>query len=333
MTNKKRETYILPGFEHRPGKHCSSTALADVMRYHGHRLSEAMCFGLGAGLGFVYFEDPRASPSRAFGSRVPALEWNFFRNLGLPFDWHTGDGFPWDEMRAWLDRATPVLILTDLYYLPHYGKSAHFPGHGVALAGYADDVALIADTGFPDLMPVPLDDLAVAMDSPLPPIPVHNNWRQVESFELPSMAEVARRALVANARTMLEPPADGMGLPGMRLAVAGLPRWDQAEDWRWCARFGYQIIERRGTGGGGFRLMYADFLDEVSSLLPALVEMDAPARMRQIAALWTALSDHLKAISESETPAGFEGAASMLADIAEREEAFHRDILQMTDEQ
>jgi len=299
------------------------------MRYHGHGLSEAMCFGLGAGLGFIYFEDPHNSPSRAFGSRVPALEWSFFRNLGLPFDWRAGDGFPWAEMRTWLDRDTPLLLLTDLYYLPHYGKSAHFPGHGVALAGYANDVALVADTGFPGLMPVPLNDLAAAMDSPLPPIPIHNNWYPVEYFDLPDMGDAIRRALVSNAQAMLKPPADSMGLPGMRLAVARLPRWNQAENWQWCARFGYQIIERRGTGGGGFRLMYADFLDQASALLPALIKLDAADRMRQTAALWTALSDQLKTISESESPAGFERAAATLADIAEQEQAFYQDILQM----
>ena len=38
---------------------------------------------------------------------------------------------------------------------------------------------------------------------------------------------------------------------------------EQVEDWQWCARFGYQVIERRGTGGGNFRLMYSRFLAEV----------------------------------------------------------------------
>ena len=47
---------IVANFSHQPGLHCASTALADVMRYQGHPLSEAMCFGLGAGLGFVNLE-------------------------------------------------------------------------------------------------------------------------------------------------------------------------------------------------------------------------------------------------------------------------------------
>jgi hypothetical protein len=38
--------------------------------------------------------------------------------------------------------------------------------------------------------------------------------------------------------------------------------WAQAPDWSWCARFAYQVIERRGTGGGNFRRLYARFLSE-----------------------------------------------------------------------
>ena len=41
---------ILAGFEHYPGVHCGSTALANALRHRGLALSEPMAFGLGAGL-------------------------------------------------------------------------------------------------------------------------------------------------------------------------------------------------------------------------------------------------------------------------------------------
>ncbi len=50
-----------------------------------------------------------------------------------------------------------------------------------------------------------------------------------------------------------------------RLAAEAGSWPEVAEDWQWCARFGYQVIERRGTGGGAFRLMYSRFLEEVAS--------------------------------------------------------------------
>ena len=63
---------------------------------------------------------------------------------------------------------------------------------------------------------------------------------------------------------MIEPPLGEF--EGLRRCAASPPRcgdWPEAaDDWQWCARFRYQVIERRGTGGGNFRLMYSRFLEE-----------------------------------------------------------------------
>ena len=67
-----------------------------------------------------------------------------------------------------------------------------------------------------------------------------------------------------------------------------------AEDWQWCARFGYQVIERRGTGGGAFRLMYSRFLEEAG-------RPEAPLAAAA-AARWTELADAFHAASESDEP-------------------------------
>src|SRR5579885_1228061 len=45
---------IIKNWVHIPGLHCGSTALRDVVTYYGYNFSEAMCFGLGGGLGFFY---------------------------------------------------------------------------------------------------------------------------------------------------------------------------------------------------------------------------------------------------------------------------------------
>ncbi|PIP42692.1 MAG: hypothetical protein COX19_00160 [Desulfobacterales bacterium CG23_combo_of_CG06-09_8_20_14_all_51_8] len=39
---------------HQPGRHCASSAISDLVRFHGYVLTEAMCFGIGEGLGIWY---------------------------------------------------------------------------------------------------------------------------------------------------------------------------------------------------------------------------------------------------------------------------------------
>ena len=66
----------------------------------------------------------------------------------------------------------PALLLTDLYYLDHYGNSAHFPGHAVVLAGYDDEVAYLSDTAFDELQTTRLENLARARHGKHPIFPL-----------------------------------------------------------------------------------------------------------------------------------------------------------------
>jgi hypothetical protein len=116
---------------------------------------------------------------------------------------------------------------------------------------------------------------------------------------------------------MLEPPlGEYEGLPALRRFAAQVADWpDEAEDWQWCARFCYQVIERRGTGGGNFRLMYSRFLEEVG-------HQQAPLAA-ETAGLWTTLAGRLLAASEEDEPrpeiwSGVGAAAAEVLDAEER---------------
>ena len=80
------------------------------------------------------------------------------------------------------------------------------------------------------------------------------------------------------------------------------------------------LMERGGTGGGLFRVMYRDFLDEANLHLdnPALAV--ARERFDEAAALWTAVSDKFIAAGEEGVDALHEAAALLLrlADIEEK---------------
>src|SRR5881409_3788057 len=45
---------MVPGYRHIPGNHCGSTALRNLLAFHGAKISEEMALGLGAGLSFYY---------------------------------------------------------------------------------------------------------------------------------------------------------------------------------------------------------------------------------------------------------------------------------------
>jgi hypothetical protein len=68
---------MVPGYEHIPGNHCGSTALRNLLGFHGVEISEEMAFGLGAGACFFYVVLDDASPSRFTNGRTAKLEESF----------------------------------------------------------------------------------------------------------------------------------------------------------------------------------------------------------------------------------------------------------------
>jgi hypothetical protein len=232
---------------------------------------------------------------------VARLEENFLEMTGAPL---TLDTFKdrdagWEAARSAVDAGHPALLLTDLYYLDHYGRSAHFPGHAVVLAGYDAEHAWLSDTGFEELQTTALDNLARARHSKQPIFPLEGHLVDVpEGAELDEadLRAHAPKAIERAAKEMIEPAmGDFQGLPALRRFAAEVGGWPEAaEDWQWCARFLYQVIERRGTGGGNFRRMYSRFLEEAGYEESAIAD-DAAEH-------WTALAIAAREASEPDQP-------------------------------
>ena len=312
---------FVPGYVHTPGHHCGSTALRNLLAFHGTEISEETAFGLGAGACFYYVTIEDASPTRWFNGRTARLEENFDELTGAALRLRTfepGDDDAWAAARGEVDAGRPVLLLTDLYHLDHYGNSAHFPGHAVVLAGYDEEHAHLSDTGFEQLQLTRLENLDRARHSDHPAYPLAGHMFTADGEVSPQrLREAIPAAIERAARAMVEPQFPGFsGLDAVRRLAAEAGSWPEAaEDWQWCARFGYQVIERRGTGGGAFRPMYARFLAEAG-------RPEAPLAERAGAG-WSELAEAFRLVSEQDRPEptlwrSIDTLANQVADAEER---------------
>ena len=134
------------------------------------------------------------------------------------------------------------------------------------------------------------------------------------------------RSIALTAHEMLEPSAPGSGIPAMHRLAAHARAWRDSDDWAWSARFAYQSIEKRGTGGGGFRGLYAAFLEQVAPALPWIGAHDAVARMRHIADDWTNLALECKAAFVEDDRDRLLAAGQMLDRIADSEAVLLGDL-------
>ncbi|MGD0947998.1 MAG: BtrH N-terminal domain-containing protein [Candidatus Binatia bacterium] len=317
---------------HEPGRHCASTSVADLLRYHGIPWGEALCFGIGGGLGIWYAHLPGMSPSRVLHARSMDFERRFFERIGMEFAWQRDDDPAAAEfdLKTVLAAGRPALLLTDIYYLPYYRSQTHFPGHCIIAWGYDDDrrVFYVSDTEREGVLPVPFDDMRTARVS-TQPVPHSGDFYAPAALRTPRrMDDVITEAIIDNARQLASSDLPYSGIDALETLKRDLADWGNVEDWQWTARFMYQIIEKRGTGGGGFRLMYADFLSQAIKWVPRVAELKLAELMLQSGRAWQELAGALKVLSEQET-ADTSQVTSALTNVIDSERRYVASAMQL----
>jgi hypothetical protein len=321
----------LSEYAHTPGAHCGSASLRNLSDYYDWGFDESLCIGLGSGLGFGYYE--RGPASRLIMGRNGQLETGFFETLGIDYreaseePWETA----WSAVRASLADDVPVMLFVDLFYLDYFETNTHFGPHILLCVGVDGDDVLLSDSEFDTIQRLPRSRLRKAWDSDYGFGPLDNRWLVVTDPTIENdRTAAARNAIRRTAEFMLSPEVGGwqsQGIDGIRRFADDLPAWTELEDASWSARFAYQNIERRGTGGGAFRRLYADFLDHVGADLE--LESEVPERFHTVADEWTELGGTLKRASKTdgaEQGQLFEQASEQAMALADREERLFAEL-------
>lgn len=300
-----KESDVIPRITHSIGRHCASSAIRDLLEFYGLNISEAMCFGLGSGLGITYLELADAPVPFLVHVRSLGFEKRVFQSIGVPFEWET---FESPESAAtllgeYLDEGCPTLLLTDIFHLPYFGSKTHFPGHAIAAWSRNKETGdiLVTDTERPGVLSVTEEALTRARFSNQLPFVHHGNMFTPKEFRGEVTPEIITSVIHDNATALAT-----SGISALETWLADLGRWGTTGDWRWTTRFAYQVIEKRGTGGGGFRKIYAEFLDEAAHYDAGIHRYRLPPMMRASEKAWSELAARLKSASEN---THFPGAA------------------------
>jgi len=323
MLNKMVERFV-----HRPGVHCESSALRDVFEFHGFKFSEAMIFGLGSGLSFVYWHGKR-TPYPFVGGRARDFCKNLCSNVGVSVRVNrtSSKTKAYEAMKNLISRNIPVMIHVDMPYLRYLGlpAQAHFGAHTIVVAGIDEDegIAYIADTAFRDLQVATLKELEEARSSTFKPFPPENKWL---TFEFPErmtpVEEAIRNAIATTVASMLHPPIKNLGVKGIDHFSDEIVTWPKLfpPEKPLSKQFyevSYIMMEEDGTGGGLFRYLYSKFLMEAGELLNCKELADAGQRYCQIGQKWTAIAKLIREMPRK--PVAAYEARRTLSEVAREE--------------
>src|SRR4029079_13249954 len=105
--------------------------------------------------------------------------------------------------------------------------------------------------------------------------------------------EMIRNAIVKgikrNTRDMLHIPASVVGIRGIRHTAKKILKWREQLGVQKAGLYLAQLVrmqEEIGTGGGGFRYIYAAFLQEAHAFLPNAEVMDISKTFTQSGDMW-----------------------------------------------
>lgn len=318
-------------FEHVHAAHCESGAFAALLRHDGLRLSEPMVFGIGSGLFFLYFPFVKlyGAPLVAYRDLPNAIIARCTQRLGVRIRRMRYRNQ--DEAMAALDTLVasgrPAGLQTGVFWLPYFPRDMRFQFNGHHVIAYRKDGAdyLLSDTVFEKAVRCPAADLKRARFSQGPLAPKGLMYHVESVNPAPDLRRAAQAALKMTARRMLGIPLPFMGVRGIRTLARALERWPakrgEAAARKWLAAV-IRMQEEIGTGGAGFRFMYAAFLDEAAGLLEIEALREASNALSEAGDRWREFAVESARILRSEAcdPAAWRRAADIVRDCAAREQ-------------
>ncbi len=292
-----------------------------------------MCFGIGEGLGLWYVEMPNMNPSRMVHVRSAEFENVFFSNIQQDFKWETHEDPLEGEKNliSKIDEGIPAIIHTDIYHLPYYNTKTHFPGHVITVWGYdkENETFIVTDTEREEHLSVPMKKLRDARYCDDVFFKSKGNLFAPESIDLPEdMKTVIKKAILSNSKFLASDEISYSGKPAIKKWEDEILAWAEFKNWQWTVRFCYQNIEKRGTGGGGFRKLYSEFLKESSDLIDEIKMNGLDQRMKEVADSWTSLAYSLKDVSEMKSP-DFNDSLTHLKNLKNLEMSYHKDVVKI----
>jgi len=293
-----------------------------------------MIFGLGSGLGFVYWHSKRGDmvlqPAYPFvGGRARDLYRNLCSNLGVSVRVNktSSKTRAYEALRDLISENIPVMINVDMPQLKYLGlpEQAHFGAHCVVVAGLDEDkgIAHLADTMFEGLQTATLKELEEARSSTFKPFLPENKWFVFEfPTKLNPVEEAIRNAINKTAKSMLYPPIKNLGVRGINHFASEIVRWPKLFPpenalFRQLYEQSYIMIEEDGTGGGLFRYLYSRFLNETGELLNKKELAELAQRYHQTGQRWTSIAKFIREIPE-DTSNVYE-ARKLLLEVAREE--------------
>lgn len=289
-------------FEHRHAAHCENGVVRNLLNFYGIQLSEPMILGLGSGIFFSHmpFYKLHGMPLTSFRPFPGTIFNRVTKTLGIDIQWHKfkDPDKAMQKLDEILFKGIPVGLRVGVYNLSYFPQEYrfHFNARNLCVIGKEEDEYIISDPIGMNKHRISSADLKKVRYAwgTSPPKGRMYYIKSLKDYR-PLDEKMIDKATLKTCSDMLHIPFPMFGAQGVAYLGRRMRKWEDMYGKRGAALNLAQVIrmlEEIGTGGAGFRFMYAAFLQEASEMLNRPLWNQLSMELSETGDMWRDFSYH-----------------------------------------
>jgi len=281
-------------FIHHQSAHCENGVASNLLKNKGINLSEPMVFGIGSGLFFVYLPFLKVNHAPAISYRpMPGFIFNrVAKRLGIKIKRvkFSDKKKAQDVLDYNLTNNIPSGLQVGVYNLSYFPDEYrfHFNAHNLVVFGKEGDNYLVSDPVMQTSTKLTSKELELVRFAKGALAPKGHIYYPIYVPETIDLALAIKKGIKQTCNDMLA-PVPLIGVRAMRWVARSIVKWPKKIGDKKTNYYLAQMVrmqEEIGTGGGGFRYIYAAFLDEAAGVLAQPQLKNFSSEMTKIGDLW-----------------------------------------------
>ena len=324
-------------FQHQHTAHCESGVMSTMLKAQGVDFNEAMIFGLASALTFVYFPLIKVNGMPLISYRMPpkSIIKNVAKRLKvrLKIQKFRAPQAGQEALELALTENKLVGLQTSVFWLPYFPSEMrfHFNAHNLIVYGKEQNDYLISDPVFESVQRCTAEDLqrarfAKGALAPKGLMYYFENQPDLTQIDLPNLI---RKAIRKNAKQMLA-PLFFVGVKGIRTVAKQIEKLATHPSEKYKRLYLGHIVrmqEEIGTGGAGFRYLYAYFLEQAANICQEPKYKLASEQMTEIGDMWRQFAGLCVKQCKKPTTEGYKTVTEYLREIADKEQILWKNLV------
>lgn len=330
-------------FQHRQSAHCENGVTAGLFSFNGIQMTEPLIFGIGSGLFFAHMPFMKLSGIPVTGFRpLPGIIFKrAAKRLGIRMKVKTyrDEAKAMAELDENLAQGIPTGCVVGVFHLTYFPAPYrfHFNAHNLVVFGKQDDRYLISDPVMETVESLTVHELKKVRFAKGTAPPKGKMYWPVAVPERVNLEKAIIKGIRKTCYDMTEIPMPFFGAKGIRYLANQVRKWPAKLGAKKANLYLGQVVrmqEEIGTGGAGFRFLYAAFLQQCAHIFKDERFQTFSMRMTEIGDLWREFAVEASRVVKNRSHGAhdFDSVAGLLDRLAVLEQQLFTDLYRLAKE-